>query len=267
MGLPKNTRVLERLWNDADANLENELLLYDFFRREEGYASGRPLIVCKDGGLMALYRMDGIDPEPFGDDGLAGASAAMRRAFDILNPAGFEGEWRRGTWEVQNIFTRGHGVAPTIAAPTRDSAALRYLCEASNQYWRQKTIFQDEIVWAFRFVPRFREQKTLSWPVWRLRDAQTDVVLKLGDLRSQARMVRRTLRVVEENLGAFTTRRPKLGFGLRPLNEEEAFATLWRLVNRRSMGAPPLRFDLPRSCRWPRPIGTTPGTSISLMVG
>jgi hypothetical protein len=163
MGLPKNTRALDRVWNGADANLENELLLYDFFRREEGYSPERPLIVCKDGVVMALYRMEGIDPEPLGGDGLAGASAALRRAFDVLNPAALEGEWRRGTWEVQNIFTRGLGLAPSIAPPTRDSEALRYLCEASNEYWRKKTVFQDEIVWAFKFVPRFREKRTLSW--------------------------------------------------------------------------------------------------------
>jgi hypothetical protein len=245
MGLPKEIRILERAWNSADANLENELLLYDFFRREEGYAAERPLIVCKDGGLMALYRMDGLDPEPLGGDGLAGASASLRRAFDVLNPASLEGEWKRGTWEVQNIFTRAEGAAPTIAPPTRDSAALRYLCDATNAYWRQKTVFHDEILWVFKYIPRFREKRTLSWPVWRLRNAQTEVLLKLEDLRAEARMVRRVLRVIEENLLAFTTRRPKMGFGLKPLNEEESFVALWRQVNRRWTSPGPLRADLP----------------------
>jgi hypothetical protein len=119
MGLPKATRSLDQTWNGADANLEDELLLYDFFRREEDYSNERPLIVCKDGGLLALYQMDGIDPEPLGGDGLAGASAALRRAFDVLNPEALEGDWRRGTWEVQNIFSRREGSAPEIAPPTR----------------------------------------------------------------------------------------------------------------------------------------------------
>jgi hypothetical protein len=59
----------------------------------------------------------------------------------------------------------------------------------TNDYWRQKALFQDEIVWAFRFIPRFRDQRTLTWPVRLLRDAQSEVVLRLGDLRSQAPMV------------------------------------------------------------------------------
>jgi hypothetical protein len=245
MGLPKATRSLDRAWNAADANLEDELLFYDFFRREEGYTPERPLVICKDGGLMALYRMDGIDPEPLGGDGLAGASAALRRAFDVLNPEALEGDWRRGTWEVQNIFTRGEGAAPRIAAPTRDSEALRYLSSATNDYWRQRIVFQDEILWVFKYAPRFRERRTLSWPIWKLRDSQTEVVLRLADLREQARMVRRVLRVIEENLLAFSTRRPRMGFGFRPLDEEQVLEALWRQVNRRSDSPGALRSDLP----------------------
>ena len=243
--VPKEIPALERAWNAGDANLENELLLYDFFRREEDYSPDKPLIVCKDGGLMALYRMEGIDPEPLGGDGLAGAAAALRRAFDVFNPGNAEGEWKRGTWEIQNIFTRIVGAAPAIAPPTRDSAALRFLCEATNSYWRDKTVFADEILWAFKYVPRFREKRTLAWPVWRLRSAQTEVVLRLADLRAQARMVRRVLQVMEENLLAFATRRPKMGFGLRALDEAESFESLWRQVNRRGGSPGPLRRDLP----------------------
>jgi len=243
--VPKEVPALERAWNAGDANLENELLLYDFFRREEDYSPERPLVVCKDGGLLALYRMEGLDPEPLGGDGLTGAAAAVRRALDVFNPANSEGEWKRGTWEIPNIFTRSVGAAPVIAPPSRDSAALRFLCDATNEYWRQKTVFADEIVWAFKYVPRFREKRTLAWPVWRVRNAQTEVVLRLQDLRAEARMVRRVLRVMEENLLAFVTRRPKMGLGLKALSEEQVFEVLWRQVNRRSGSPGPLRRDLP----------------------
>ena len=116
MAIPVDTRTLERRWNRDDGNLETELLLYDFFRHEEGYRPTHPLIACKDGGLMALYGMEGIDPEPQGEDGLEAVSAALRRALDALNPANLEGEWRGGNWEVQNIFTRAEGKAPLVAA-------------------------------------------------------------------------------------------------------------------------------------------------------
>jgi len=241
MAVPKDARELDRRWNDVDGNLERELLLYDFFRREEGYPSDSPLIVCKDGGLMALYGMEGIDPEPQGEDGLEAVSAALRRGLDALNPANLEGDWRDGTWEVHNVFTRAEGKAPLVAEPTRDSQALRYLAKACNDYWQGKRVYHDEILWAFKFTPRFRDRTR----AWKLRDAQAEAVLKLDDLRAEARMVRRVLRVVEENLLAFSTRRPKMGFGFRPLGEEECFEALWRQVNRRWGRPGRLRADLP----------------------
>jgi hypothetical protein len=221
MALPKSTREVETAWGRDNSNLECELLLFDFFRQEEGYSADRPLVLCRDGGLMCLHTMDGLDPETMGEDGLAGASAAIRRAIDVLNPMNQDGEWRHGVWEVQNIWTRSLGSAPVLAQPTRDSAALRYLVNASNVYWQGRVVFEDSILWVFKFLPRFRERNPLAWRVWKLRDSSDEAVFKLKLLREQARMFRRTLRVVEENLMAFAVRRPKMGFGFRPLSETE----------------------------------------------
>jgi hypothetical protein len=245
MGLPTRPRDLERRWNAEAGNLENELLLYDFFRREEGYLAERPLVLCRDGGLMAVFTMEGIDPEPLGDEGLDSASAAIRRALDAFNPANLDGDWRAGTWEVQNVFTRAEGRAPLLGEPSRDSAALRYLARASNLHWQGRTVFCDELLWTVKFLPRFRERNVLGWPIWRLRAPDAEAVLRLSDLRAQARMVRRVLRVFEENLLAFATRRPKMGFGLRWLCEAECHRALWRQVNRRWDEPTPLRADLP----------------------
>lgn len=245
MTLPKERRVLDRRWNADAANLENELLFYDFFRREEGYPADRPLVLCKDGGLLAVFAMEGIDPEPLGEEGLEGASAAVRRALDVFHPASLEGEWRGGTWEIQNIFTRAEGKAPVLSRPTRDSVALRYLADASNDYWQGRTVFCDEILWTVRFIPRWRERHPLGWRVWKLREPDAEAVLKLGELRAEARMVRRVLRVFEENLLAFSTRRPKMGLGLRWLDEADCHRALWRQVNRRWEMPTPLRSGLP----------------------
>jgi hypothetical protein len=245
VGLPDRLAALDRAWNADSGQLESELLLHDFFRREDGYTSERPLILCRDGGLMALYSMDGIDPEPLGEDGLEGASNAVRRAMEVLNPQNADGEWRHGSWEVQNIWTRSLGAAPTLAAPTRDSAALRYLVDASNAYWQERVVFVDEILWAFKFLPRYRERSRFSWKTWKLRDATAEAVLKLRDLQAQARMVRRTLRVMEENLLGFVCRRPKMGFGVRALSEVDAYKALWRVVNRRWGEPVALRDDVP----------------------
>jgi hypothetical protein len=245
MSLPKSAAEVTRAWSGDSSSLECELLLYDFFRREEEYSAERPLVLCRDGGLMGVYRMEGLDPETMAEDGLEGASAAIRRALDVLNPMNQEGEWRLGTWEVQNIWERALGQAPLLAPPTRDSAALRYLVDASNSYWQERVVFEDSILWVFRYLPRFRERNTLSWRVWKLRDSTSEAVLKLQALQAQARMFRRTMRVVEENLLAYQVRRPKMGFGFRALSEDETYKALWRVVNRRWGEPVPLRKDMP----------------------
>lgn len=241
MGLSKDFSQIFKSWNSDSGNLENELLFYDFFRLEEGYDPARPFILCKDGGLLILYEMEGIDPEPIGIDGLETASNAIRRAMDTFNPANLDADWKGGTWEIQNIFVRSQGVAPLIPPPLRESKALRYLADSANDFWAKRVIYQDEIIWAVKFSPRFSEKEG-----WRLRDPQQEAVLKLGDLRAESRMFRRMLKTFEENLLAFTTRRPRMGFGLRPLDEDGCHATLWRQINRKGGSATcKLRRDVP----------------------
>ena len=234
MGLTKDLGTLFRDWNDLESNLENEVLFYDFFRREEGYDPARPLILCKNHGLLALYRMEGLDPEPLGQEGIEMASNAVRRGMDAFNPENQEGDFRGGTWEVQNIFRRRKGAAPTLTVPSRDSAALRFLCETTQDYWNRRVVYQDEIIWAVHFVPRSRDQER-----WRLRDASQSALIHLADLQAQARFVRRVLKTFEENLLAFQTSRPRMGFGLRMLNEQEGLDVLYQLTNRTDADPPP----------------------------
>lgn len=241
--IPKKISQLSRLWSES-ANLEDELLLYDFFRRDDEYTPAAPLTLCKDGGLLALFSCTGIDPEPLDDAALAVVSQGLRRAFDVFNPGNLDPRWR-GTWEIQNFFQRRLGPPPAIARPSRSSAALEFLASSSNAFWATKGVFLDEMVWAVKFAPQFKERSTLLSPIWKLRDATTEAVLKLQDLKGAAAVARRTLKVFVENVEAIETRRPRMGIGLRWLSEVESLDVLWRLVNRRQDGAPPLRTDLP----------------------
>lgn len=241
--IPKKLSSLQRLWSES-SNLEDELLLYDFFRRDDEYSAEEPLILCKDGGLMALFSCDGIDPEPLDESALASISNGLRRAFDVFNPLNLDPRWR-GTWEVQSFFQRRPGLPPQIAAPSRPSASLRYLTDSSNAFWASKGIFTDEMTWAVKFSPQFRERSTLLSPIWRLRDATGEAVLKLRDLQGAAAVARRTLKVFLENVQAVVTKRPRMGVGISWLDEGSAMQALWRLVNRRHDQAPPMRTDLP----------------------
>lgn len=241
--IPKKIQPLRRLWSES-ANLEDELLAYDFFRRDDEYSSSEPLVLCKDGGLMALVSCEGIDPEPLGESDLADVADGLRRAFDVFNPGNLDPRWR-GTWEVQSFFVRRPGLPPKIPEPSRPSAALRYLTDSSNGYWSNRGAFCDELVWAIKFSPQFRERNTFFSPIWRLRDATSEAVLKLRDLQGAAAVARRTLRIFLENVQSVVTRRPRMGLGMKWLGEAGTLDAMWRLVNRRHDQAPELRPDLP----------------------
>jgi hypothetical protein len=247
--VPTRVPELERLWNAEGANLENVLLPYDFFRRELDYDPQRPLVLTKDAGLLAVFGMDGVDPEPLGEERLAAISGGMRRALDAFNGGSLEGQWSEGAWEIQNIFTRGEGRAPMIASPKRDSAALRLLTAGSNAHWQARLVFVDELLWAIKFVPRNRDRRShfrlLVSEIWDLFKGTTHPLAQLSALRAQARFVRRVLELFQDSVHSVVTQRPRMHLGLRWLSEEETYAAIWRQVNRRRDEPPVLRRDLP----------------------
>jgi hypothetical protein len=246
--LPTRVSELERVWNADSANLENVLLPYDFFRRDPEYSSDQPLVLTKDGGLLAVFGMDGVDPEPLGEERLAAVSAGMRRAFEVFSGTNLEGLWSGGAWELQNIFTRGVGRAPLVPRPARQSAALRMLVDGCNAHWQAKNIFVDELLWVVKFVPSNRDRRSLfhllASGIWDLFNGTSCPTMRLSDLRTQARFARRVLDVFQDNVRAVMSQRPRMDLGLRWLSEEETYLALWRQVNRRRDEPPPLRRDL-----------------------
>ena len=247
--VPTKVKELDRAWNGETSNLEDALLPYDFFRRDPHHRSDRPLILTKDGGLLALFFMAGVDPEPLSEDGLAAVSAGMRRAMEVFNGGSLEGDLADGAWEIQSLFTRGEGRAPVIPPPERDSAQLRYLTADGNAYWQARYVFEDEVCWAVKFVPRNKDRRSffrlLTSGIWSLLRGETNPSVKLHEVQGQAAFVRRVLDVFEDNVHAVRTRRPRMDLGLRWLSEEESYEALWRQVNRRRDQAPPLRRDVP----------------------
>jgi hypothetical protein len=246
MVLPTQPQLAKH-WNQEDTNLEDLLFVRDFFDTEDDSTrNGRPpLIALQDGGLMASYAVDGLDPEPLGNGDLLGASRAIGRAFDLFNPGNLEPLWGGGTWEIQTVFMRRQCRPPLLSGPARKSAALEYLAKACNDYFQHRLVFKDELVWYFRYVPFFKLQTPALRRAWRQLDVNAHAELIREKLQAQASMVRRTLQAVEESVGAFSTSRPRMQFGLRQTEEQETFDAIWRQVNRRGEGSPTLRKDLP----------------------
>jgi hypothetical protein len=246
MSIPIRRKQLERVWSGEGGNLESRLLVVDFFRFEEGYNPAQPLLIKADHGLMQMFTMEGLDPEPLDSNALAAASAAIARAMDALNPAQL-GDWTGGTWQVQNCFTRRVGLAPSVARLKTGPEGLMALARSCDEAWRRRLVFNaDEITWTIEFLPRFRDSRP-TWlrTPWELVEVDgKKVAIEVELARRQAQMFRRVMKVVEEHLAGFVARRPRMGFGFRPLSEQETFAALWRQVNRRAGDPGLLRRDL-----------------------
>jgi hypothetical protein len=228
--LPSDYQGLLVEWNEREGRLENELMLYDFFREEEGYREDQPLVLTYTGGLIGFITMDGLDPEPFSQSEYNEASIAIRRAVDNFSTDRLEAEWKGGIWEVMNVFERLKAQAPKLQKPTRDSEALNFMVSETENFWAQRQLFDDRVVWAIHFLPRYKSELNL----WSLRKPDAFVSLTTETLQHQARMVKRRLKAFYEDLSAFQTTRPVQGFKPRWLGEQEVFEFLYRTVNRRS---------------------------------
>jgi hypothetical protein len=244
--IPARKATVARRWEAEGATLESALLIRDFFRLEgKTYKPNEPFVLCEDAGLLAVFRMEGLDPEPLNDDALEDASAAMTRAIECLNPASL-GEWAGGTVEVQSLFRRWVVPAPRLARPAWDSAAQRELAKACQAHWDAPTLFDDEILYVIKFVPQFKDLGP-SWmrAVWSLLGKGRSTPRELRAVQQQAQMMRRVLRTLKEHLGKYSSRRPRMGFGFRHLNEQDTYEGLWRAINHRDGSPGKLRKDLP----------------------
>lgn len=238
---PREMGSLTLLQVGKESNLENELYLYDFFRLDPEHTEERPLILCKDGGLMAMIALKGLDPEPMGQEDFDGASAAIRRAMDGFNLDNLDDKWKGGEWELGNMLARVPASIPELSEVERPSKALEFLRDGTQRYWSKKELYEDKLVFWIRFLPKVRAEAER----WKMRDPEFYAELLEGLLVDQARMIRRKVQQFEESLLAFNTARPVQGFGLNWLSEEEAFRFLFGVVNRRHSDAPIFDSELP----------------------
>jgi hypothetical protein len=250
--VPRHVGEIDALWNQAAGNLENAFLPYDFLRqRDPHYEASRPLVLCKDWGMMAMFSMEGADPEVLSNAEKVRLRDGVRRAFDVFGSSQMERPWRSGVWEVQNIFVRRVGVPPTIRRPSRPSVALTNFVDTYNSHWAQeKEVFEDEILWAIKFTPAAEPQtrsllRHLLAPVWELFRGASPPQALAESVAAQALFVRRQLRAFEKTMKSVASERPPSDLEVHWLTEEETRAALCRQANRKGDPGPKLRRSVP----------------------
>ena len=211
----------------------------------------RPLVLTKDGGLLAVFGMDGVDPEPLGEERLAAVSAGMRRALEVFNGGEPRGALvRRCVGDPEHLHPRrGQGAADSLRQrATRPPCAcstdglqrpLAGTASSSSTRCSGRSSSSRGTATAGRFF------RLLASEIWDA--AQGDDEPRDAGCRSCAR--RRgssggSSSVFQDNVRSVMTRRPRMDLGLRWLSEEETYRALWRQVNRRRDEPPRSATDL-----------------------
>lgn len=228
--IPETMDALFGFWN-RETNLENELYLVDFFRSEMQYTREWPLVFTKNGGLMAFFTMEGLDPEPFGQEEMEAVSATIRRAVETFSNDSVEDDFKGGTWEIVNYWERIEAEPQKLRRPARHSDAIRYLVDSTNEFWSKRTVYEDRITWVIQFIPKYHQTD-----IWKLRSPGANVRLLRGNLERQAQFLRRRCRIFQEAVMAYQTPSPRLTMKTRPMNEREVKDFCFRQVNRKAPG-------------------------------
>lgn len=225
---PKSRGGLLGMAGAREANLEDEVMIWDFFRSDAGWNEDEPLVLCKDGGLLAMVGVRGIDPESFDQAVFDDASKAIRRAMDGFNLDSLEEAFHGGSWEIGNSLMRLEVKAPNLAKLVRPSAALRFMNSKTEEFWGNRKLMDDQIIFWVKFWPRMKSRLS----IWNTRDPKFYAELKKDAVQLQAGMVRRAVRSFIEGLMSFTTPRPVQTMGAKWLNVDQTYRALHHLVNR-----------------------------------
>lgn len=228
--IPETLDGLTGFWT-RETNLENEIYLMDFFRTETQYSHEWPLVATKNGGLMAFFKMEGLDPEPFGIQEHEAVSGAIRRAIETFTNDHVEDEFLGGNWEVVNYWDRLETTPQKLRHPARDSEAIRYLVDSTNDFWSKRKVYEDRITWAIQFLPKYHQAD-----MWKLRSPAANIRLLRASLERQAQFVRRKCRIFQEAVMAYQTPAPRLTMKVRPMNENEVKEFCYYRVNHTRAG-------------------------------
>ena len=226
----KATKDLDRVWNGDQGNMEDEFFIYDFFTDEENYDGKFPLVVSITTGLISFVVLNGIDPEPFDNSTFNEASVVIGRALCNFSNENIDSEFRGGEWEIINIFSRKYGKEPNLVKPYIESPALMYLWEKTRDYWKNKDCFDDEIVFAFHFVPKYGHVNELL----KARKPGYFVSIMFNQLNRLAGYVRRTVEAFVTDVNSFQTGRPKMGFEASYMTQDEIYKFLYQFINKTS---------------------------------
>ncbi len=211
-------RDLVRNISRHEQKLENVLLYVDFLNHE------LPVILLKDGSLLVLFQLAGLDYEGLSEDEKEQFSHYARVALEQLPDEG-------AGFMLSNLLIRDTP-QPEPLRKNSDAAPLIQFVQAKKQaFWNDLVArsFGNRIFCGLRFCqPKKKE------PAWQLLIQENRLLEFYGDAIASG------LQKLEQGYLALSSSLSRFGFG--QLGREQAFTALYELINFRQ--APVYRPDL-----------------------
>ena len=204
-------RNLQRL----EQKLDNLILYCDYLDNRHGL----PVILMKDGSLIVLFEFDGVDYEGISQEEKEQLSYYVRSAVEQLPDDG------KG-YMLSNLFLRGTADIPSLVVQPDANPVVKYLQQRKQEFWNDlaNRSFQNRSICCLRF---FEHDQAPPWSQL------------VSDTKSfQFYRDQLDARVEKLYLGYATLRSALDRFGFRPLDREQTYRILYRIVN----CAPPPRY-------------------------
>jgi len=213
-------RDLYRRLDRVEQKLDNLLLYLDFFPNVHGL----PAILMKDGAVVVLFRLAGIDYEGLGEAEKEQFSYYARTALEQLPDDG------RG-FMLTNLLLREPAHLQPLAPGQTTNPVLQFLQAQKQAFWsdQARRSYQNQVVGALRYFDP--DGVAPAWSTLVSDGKAFDFV--------QEQIAARIAKLYQ---GWLALRTAGERFGFAPLDAPATFTTLYRLINRRA--APAYRPDL-----------------------
>ena len=192
----------------VEQKLENLLLYYDFVPN-----SKLPMILMKDGSIIVLFKIDGVDYEILHEEKREDYSHFIRTAHELLPNEGLG-------FMVSNLLIRDTANPIPLVRHPEAPELIQYVHEKKQAFWNDiiKKSYSNRILCGLRYFPA--EQKEPGWRTC-ISDTKSHKFY-IDEILSSANILKQGYMSLSSGLSRFK---------VRELTREESYSALYELIN------------------------------------
>jgi type IV secretory pathway VirB4 component len=195
-------------YTKIEQKLENILLYYDFLPN-----SKLPMILMKDGSIVVLFNIDGLDYEGLSEEQREDYSHYIRTAMELLPNEG-------AGFMFSNLLIRDTAKPIPLVRNSAAPELIRYVQGKKQKYWYEliKQSYSNRILCGLRYYPVERKE-----PGWQTCISERKVHKFYAD------QINSTANTLKQGYISFSSGLSR--FKVRELSRQEVYASLYELIN------------------------------------